>query len=496
MSLKRNKQKVFSAIAALKLLAGDTTKINTYGLEKINLKNGMPKLKISASLPSVNNGTDPITFLLDLLKSLVGQEFLLESLTNTLTYSAPQIIDVILNLLKKQLKEITSCGVNPTIPAFLTNPGIIVQLEKIDAYGMFKIEPNTLAGKILYQDITTPYTNSSDFNTFLYGVIQNDGTSSNWKNLLDVTFNSVGTSTRPNNSFTIKLSSGASVSKLTDLNNSLINNLTSQTAPLIDSKQMVNDMVNSIYGTVSSTVNKTLQQLEREEQINNIVDCIINSDAGDEISDDYFTFSNEEVYIHQEKALLKQKGIVKLECCNKVAASIPFETLTNFSDEMDAATNVELQKTVLTKNLKKMALQSSANATNPIDIEPIKLNFFESLIKNMTKAIVGKVISPKVMIIFLLNYKIIYGNSSDYDNVVDFLKKNKSLIDAVVKKISELIIKILITIALKKIAELVASSQLERMIEKAKNRIEQLKSLSGAKSYSIKNISLNASLEQ
>ena len=57
---------------------------------------------------------------------------------------------------------------------------------------------------LLYNNITPVLTNSTDFNTFLYGVIQDDGNTHTWNNMLDITFNSLGNPTRPNNSLTIK----------------------------------------------------------------------------------------------------------------------------------------------------------------------------------------------------------------------------------------------------------------------------------------------------
>jgi hypothetical protein len=41
---------------------------------------------------------------------------------------------------------------------------------------IFKIDPNSPSGKLVYTDVTPILTNSNDFNTFMYGVIQGDGT--------------------------------------------------------------------------------------------------------------------------------------------------------------------------------------------------------------------------------------------------------------------------------------------------------------------------------
>ena len=89
------------------------------------------------------------------------------------------------------------------------------------------------------------------------------------------------------------------------------------------------------------------------------------------------------------------------------------------------------------------------------------------------------VLSPKVVMIFLINFKIIYGPSATFDGPIDFIKKNKVLFKSITKQITTMIVKILVAIALKKIAELVAASAAKKQIEKGKNKVSQLLSLVG-----------------
>ena len=68
MSIKDKKQKVFGEIGDAKTLVY-----------------GMPKQKLTNSFPSVNNGNDPILFLTDLLKSLIGQSKFYKVIVEVLT---------------------------------------------------------------------------------------------------------------------------------------------------------------------------------------------------------------------------------------------------------------------------------------------------------------------------------------------------------------------------------------------------------------------------
>ncbi len=81
--------------------------------------------------------------------------------------------------------------------------------------------------------------------------------------------------------------------------------------------------------------------------------------------------------------------------------------------------------------------------------------------------------------VFLINYKIVYGPNAKYNDGIDFIKKNKKLFRSLMKGIAGLIIKILVVIALKNIAELVAAAVAKRQIEKSKSSLTQMLSLIG-----------------
>lgn len=466
MSVIDKKKKIFGNIAAARTLT-----------------DGLPKLKLSSSFPSINNGGNSITFLTDLIKSLIGYEALVLTVVDILTHSLSDIERETKIALKQELKNIVSCGVDPSLPSFIksTGSGIIIEVNKIDFLDQFKINPNTTGGKLLYNDITTPLVNSSDFNTFLFGVIQDDGVTHTWQGIFDITFNSLGSGSIPNNTFTIKANSSYNSKTLTDLNNDFINGLS-----LFNTQGIINRIVDIIYGSISVSVKKTTKQLENEAQINNVIDCMVNADDNDTIDDGYFTFTNDEVYIHQLDADLRQKGIVKLECCNKVPASIPVSFLTDLNQEMTGVTTTAQKKAVITSNLDKMANQNTVNSTNPSDNISIKLNFIQQIINNLIKSIIGTILSPKVAMIFLINYKIIYGPTATYSNGIDFIKKNKNLFHNIMKRITQMIMKILISIALKNIAELVAASAAKRQTEKSKSQLTQLLSLIGVPQDSLR----------
>lgn len=452
MSIVDKKKKIFGNIAATKTLTG-----------------GIPNLKLSSSFPSVNNGGNSILFLTDLIKSLIGYEALVETTVNILTHSLSDIERETKIALKQELKGIVSCGVNPSLPNFIksSGDGVTIEVNKIDFTDLLKIDPDSTGGKLLYEG-------PNDFNTFLYNTVQLNGTSNTWNNMLDVTFNPVGINGIPNNTFVFKTTQTYDTKSLTDLNNDFIDSLT-----LFNTENIINNVIDSIFGSIAVSVNKTKKQLENEAKINNVIESLINADFDDNIDDNYFTFTNDEIYQQEQQADLRKKGVVKLECCNKIAASVPVDFLTKMNNELTATTSTQEVKIVISNSLSDMAKQNTLNSNNLSDNTSIKLNFFQQIIQNLTKIIVNSVLSPKVVTMFMVNYKIINGSAATYLDGVDFIKKNKNLIKSIINKISSMITKILLSIALKKISELVGAAAIKKQTEKSKAQLAQILSLVG-----------------
>jgi hypothetical protein len=459
MSLIDKKRKIFGNVAAAKTLT-----------------ESMPKLKLTSSFPSINNKGNSIELLTDLIRALIGYAALVNSVVDILIHSLDDIETDIKKALKVELKSIVSCGVDPSLPSFIksTGPGIVIEVKKIDFFDIFKVDPTSPSGKLIYNDVTSPLSNSTDLNTFLYDVIQNEGVTKTWAGILDFTFTSLGSGTVPNNTFTIKANPAYDTKKLTDLNNDFVDSL-----KLFNTESIVNKIMDFIYGSISFSVSKSVKQLESEEKINRMVDKMVDLDSGDDICDSYFTFDNDEIAEIQRNADNRQKGVSILNTENNIDASVPEDMLTTLNVDMATQVTTQGKKDALSSNLDAMAEQTTANETNQQNKVSIKLNFFQNIITNLTKSIVSVVLSPKVVLIFLINYKIIYGSGSSYEDSLDFIKKNKQLIKAIIKKVSESIVKQLLKIALSKIGELVAAAQAKKQIDKNKNKLIQLLSLTG-----------------
>lgn len=466
MSILDKKRKVFGNIAAAKTLT-----------------ESMPKLKLSSSFPSINNNGDSITFLTDLIKSLIGYGALVKALVDILTHSIEEIEVEIKKALKLELKSIVSCGIDPSLPSFIksTGSGIVIEVKKIDFLDLMKIDPTSVSGKLLYDDPNSGLS-STDFNTFLYNVIQNDGTTQTWNNILDFKFVSLDPSgVNPNNSLIIKANPSYISKTLNDLNNNFIDSL-----KLFNTQGLVTKIIDMVFGSISFKLGKTRKQLEAEAKIDTVVDKMVAADESESISDTYFVFDNDELSKIQMQADERKRGVIKVKASTTFDASIDQSTLTIFNDEMGTAVTTQQKKEVLSTQLDNMANQTTNNSPNPQDKQSIKLNFIQKIIDTLIKSIVGVILSPKVVLIFLVNFKIIYGPTANFSDGVDFIKKNKTLFKSIIKKITTMIIQFLLSIALKRIAELVGEAQAKKQIDKEKNKVVQMLSLVGVPQEAIR----------
>lgn len=467
MSLIDKKKKIFGNIAARKTLT-----------------ESMPKFKLSSSLPSINNDKNSVTFLTDLIKVLVGYGVLVESFVNMLTSSIDTIEIEVKKSLKLGLKNIISCGVNPKIPNFIrsSGEGLIIEVSKLDFSDIMKVNPTSISGKLIYDDGNSGL-NSTDFNTFLFSVIQDENVTHSWKNILDLKFQSIDPNgVNPNNCLTIKTNSSYDDKYLSDLTNNFIDSIN-----LFNTKNILTKITDTIFGSVSVKLKKTKKQIESEAKIDLVIDKMINNQY-EYVDDVYFEFDNNELIELEEQAENRSKGIVKINTEETFSASVPEDFLTSFNQEYSVAVSEQDKKKILSKKLDEMAENTTLNSPNEQDKQTIKLNFIQGVTDNLIKGIINSILSPKVIIIFFIIFKIINGKSASFDNGVDFIKKNKSVINPIIKRITKIIVDFLLVIVLKKISELVANTKMVEYKEKYGNKISQTLSLLGTPTEVIRKI--------
>jgi hypothetical protein len=479
---------------------------NIAALNVIN--EGLPKFNIQNSFSSINNKTNPVDFLLDLVQSLIGYQELKGNIVDVITRKLPEIESQIKKTLKQDLKGYVSCGVNPSIPVWLrsSGSGVELKLSNIDFFETMKSDPNSDFGFLLFED-TTSGLNSTDFNTFLYSNIDlnkadftpNGGVSSPWglsttgSNIVDVKFSPVGTTV--NNIIKINANVNYDNKTLTEFNNAFIDSITLFGSPNnINGSKILNGIIDNLFGTISVKVGKTKKQLKKEAEINEVLECILNSDENDVIDDSYFEFDNAQLTKIETEVNNRKNGIKVLETCGNLIAQVPIDVLIDVNKDFSASTITtgtttpeEEQVVAMTKAIDTISDTQASNA-NTINVPTVKLNFLLDLIKNFMKSIINIILSPKLMTLFSLNFKILYGISSEYDGPIDFMKKNKNLIVSISKAVLEPIIKMLLSMVLKRLTAMISKKLSGDKIEQAKNYVAQILSMLGVPQNIIRQI--------
>lgn len=458
MSIVDDKRDIFSEIGACR-----------------SLTEGFPELDIGDSFPSISNERDPIQFLTGLLKTLIGYEALRDKIIEIVSKKTDNIEETIKFLLKRALKEYVSCNVNPSIPNYLTSPGLDFRVNKIDFVDILKINPQSEAGEMIYDDPGAGL-NSSDFNTFLHATIQT-GNQENWENILDVQFNQTG---NPNN--TINVQADASYSTLSDFNNDYIDSI-----ELFNIEKLLTKIMDSIFGVVSSNVNFSLEQLLEEEKIKKVIENINESEEDEQIDDSFFQFSNPDLDRQERNARNRSNGIKELINCDNAESSVSFDTTKEMHDEVKSATTKVEQTNVITNKFNEISSQSGFNV--PDKDKPVaELDFLDQIINNLHVAITSLLLSPKVVMIFAINHKIVNGQNATFNGVIDFMQKNKALVQDIVKNIRDIIVEELLKEALKLINQLIESKASAILTEKLNNQQAQLVSLFGVSPEIIRTI--------
>jgi hypothetical protein len=172
----------------------------------------------------------------------------------------------------------------------------------------------------------------------------------------------------------------------------------------------------------------------------------------------------------------------------KKSNKMPIEQLDTLNNEYNQSSTLIEKRVSLTNSINNMAENLAEQTPNNQDKQSVKISFVSDMIKALIKAIANILISPKIIIIFLINFKIVYGLDAEYLDAKDFIKKNRNLFKSVFKDITQIIVKILMDYALKEITRLAGDAALVKLFEKTQNRKQQLLSLVGVSQEALRKI--------
>lgn len=238
---------------------------------------------------------------------------------------------------------------------------------------------------------------------------------------------------------------------------------------LFDTKTLITNIVNSLLGfSMTGYFSKTRSVIAGS--VGSIVEQIMNSED-DVITDDYFTFSNEEYNELLEKADIAYNGQYKSNNENGSLINLDNDEILDIINSIDDNAEYVPQETRIANVFKEISVTM---AKNPEVSENTKFGFgidiIHKLIKQTVTEIVMQVLSPKVMILYAINKSIMGDINYDKykENYIDFILKNfKNVIVPIIKSVNNIIGELLVNLLKKKLMPLLTEFTKKIAIEQA-----------------------------
>jgi hypothetical protein len=444
MSFINDKQEIFNSIAVLSAIQKKKEKNrnrNSFTTSSSNDKNLLP-------------------LFIELLSKIIGNDNLKNILTDVILNNLSKIELVLKSSIFDIIKSTYICNKDLS----LSNNTFSININEIDFLKKLKNNPNTAPGKFLYG-----LNQNEDFDIFLYNTIQSG--SGVWLNIFNVTYSQEIFTFTPTNQYLNNQTT--SVFKILSdfLNNNKFINLSTFSAFIFD----------FINGFLSNA--KSLDILNKEGELNELIDKIINTDISSieyVFDDSFYSFKNETIYNINDKNnyKIKSEDILNLGCeisfinlkTNDVSA------LFDKTKDLELIGNFNEIKKTFSKDFEKIILDGLGDVKDN-DKNTSLLKIFIDIINNIIKIIANMFISPKL--IFIIKYMnfLINNTIENTVDIIEYMKINNNIINPFIKKIYTEICSELYNILKKEILELISSITEQVVKEKITIYINSLTSL-------------------
>lgn len=456
-NVRNEKNRILGEVAALKVLVQDR------------------KSQSESIWSSINNArNNPIDFLLDLIKELVGYEELRDGLAEFLANNLIDVEDAVKTSLKLNLKEFMGCGINPSIPnEFLfNNQGYSFSVEKLDYTNIFNTEPDSRYGKVKYFD-NQAGVNSRDCNTFLYNVIQQPGVSHSWGSQVNVndilTFRYEDTIGNEVEQLVINASAHYSNPnnnlKWFDLCNDYIDSQN-----IYPNALFFSGLIDNAFNGLSGIITRTEEECEVEVMLEVFIDNLLETEPDEYIDDSFFTFSNQELGEIKRLSKNRSLGIATLESCEKIGLNLTdtdLDNIVNILGRLETSSTYEERISGVRDGMDILLEQGDGDFKFN---RPVLLR----LIKALVKAIILMLFTPKIFILFVISLK---NLGEEINSVEDIFILLKPIIKNIVDEVKGLVVSYLLNIVMRELRRL--SSQVSSNIarEYVVNRSKTILSL-------------------
>ena len=497
------KKEIFELISLNKTICGD--------LPNIQIPNLDPRSAVNSGLNAANQASlEVINFLNDILATVLGINFdemrsqLIDWLVNQLQ---PLALDLTISL-PENIKSCFACKVNPVIPQWLFETqidengeevdgvGINIKISDIDLFCLFGIDPNSDAGKFVYDGNA-----QQDINRFMWEVIQFN----NSDPINPLTWNDPDTSRpilifryyesnpiaftetngnvdyqnieRKDRVFNLRIPNSY---KDKTIINFLVDYFNSQN-PIFNPSKLIPNIIDLLYGTLTNKLDLPTECVQKTIEVEEAIKDYINNGIDNEditFDDSFYTFTTDQRTNIKNLTKERQLGVSQFRnCCGKKITSVSYETLKKVSEDIENASTLQERIQTYTRALDTLANESAEGALD-VDKNNAVADFFARLLTALQIVLSKLVLSPKFLLvvnlfIFLLDKQSILASS-----VKDFLKRIECLLrDLISELLRKLIYEFLLPLVIKALTQIILCVITKKLKEKNVNDLLTFTSL-------------------
>ncbi len=409
---------------------------------------------------SLNENKEPLPFLLDTLKVILGSEGIKLLIGELFVNLSQDIEPTLKNVLKKQLIDYNS---GDDLSSEFVNNGYRIPIEDIDFFSKLKTDPNSDVGELLYGK-----TNTDTFDYKVYSAIVNEGGEE--YNNLQFEYDQLADDTL--------IFKPVEEKKIGEWLFDFIDNTT-----ILDKEVFVSNVMNTIFGSITSKQDKSVETINNELKTERILDKIIEKSSEDIDPGDLVINSSELNEIYLRATDLKNGHIRYNMGCDVIFREINLENMGGIVDTIYQSTN----PTEVTNVLEETALDNSIIEGEVDQEEVINRNknaildgFFQRIINAIKFEIVKALtLTPQILtLIYILN---IMKNDDEYERVSpqEHIRNNKNMIVCLIKEILNEINKFIYNLAVVSLMKLLTPVIKKIIKEKIIQYINILRSLLG-----------------
>ena len=208
------------------------------------------------------------------------------------------------------------------------------------------------------------------------------------------------------------------------------------------------------------------------EEVSKIVDRVVNADNEYEVDDCFFRFTNEGYNALLEKAEGYKMGYYTIAGSTFPVKGVSPEELLSGLDGLSEATiddnGSHIIKEALINVSKKIGVPNTDSMGANIGGDFSRMNglFIENMLNALANAIVRSVISPKLYLMYAINFQVM--KQSPNFNILDFIDNFKDMIVSIVRAVTDAIMKMLMDMLkdilkdlMKGVSELLVKEQMD-----------------------------------